>query len=426
MCRLSRLKLVLLGLVLAFGTVSASVAGVGPCPPTATDVGKTTGIKATRGSGGNAAQGGIFQCDTLLIDSFVGWGGAGLYDFVGVTANMFVNGVDQGSIAPPNFTTTVVGDDDPNLQPPCNGAILKENLLQFGPYSPTATDIANGFVTFQMQFTGKAQSGNDDPITGSDTITVTIISCDDNDPCTIDNCDPVTGCTHPPLCTDPCIPCVVTGGVAACTPIVCDPCQTCVGGVCGPTPPCPDPCSPCVNGVCTPVSCPDPCQPCVGGVCTAVVCPDPCFPCVNGACDTVTHCGNTGCTPGFFKNCVKSWPSCATPSTKLGDVGFVSTCAGCIVGPGTGPTFLVALQGGGGSTICGAQQILLRAAAAAYLNACFGGYPITSPALVVQEVNAALVGCDRATILAEASKLDGFNNLGCKDATTGIDRRCLR
>jgi len=66
----------------------------------------------------------------------------------------------------------------------------------------------------------------------------------------------------------------------------------------------------------------------------------------------------------------------------------------------------------------------MRAAAAAYLNSCFGGYPL-STAQVVAEVNTALATCDRATILAEATKLDGFNNLGCKDAN-GVDRRCLR
>jgi len=74
---------------------------------------------------------------------------------------------------------------------------------------------------------------------------------------------------------------------------------------------------------------------------------------------------------------------------------------------------LQALSLQGGSDICGAQEILYRAGVAALLNACAGiGYPLTT-ADVISEVNAALQTCDRSTILTEASKLDGFNNLGC-------------
>ena len=75
-------------------------------------------------------------------------------------------------------------------------------------------------------------------------------------------------------------------------------------------------------------------------------------------------------------------------------------------------TAALALQGG--SDACGKAEILLRAAAAAFLNASSScvGYPL-NPAGVIAETNAALASCDGATIVAEASRLDGFNNLGC-------------
>jgi hypothetical protein len=63
--------------------------------------------------------------------------------------------------------------------------------------------------------------------------------------------------------------------------------------------------------------------------------------------------------------------------------------------------------------VLGAAQILLRQAVAAVLNARAGiGYPLTVQQ-VINEVNTALASCDRDTILAEASRLDTFNNLGC-------------
>jgi hypothetical protein len=76
----------------------------------------------------------------------------------------------------------------------------------------------------------------------------------------------------------------------------------------------------------------------------------------------------------------------------------------------------------GGSTVNGAAQILLRAAVAGLLNSVKVGYPLTT-AQVISQVNTALASCDRATILALASTIDGFNNLGCKDAN-GNDLPC--
>jgi hypothetical protein len=116
--------------------------------------------------------------------------------------------------------------------------------------------------------------------------------------------------------------------------------------------------------------------------------------------------GAQGCTPGYWKNHTDSFaPTGYTPGTIVGTVftGLLPSLAT--------QTFLTALQGGGGSGELGAQQILLRAAVAALLNAA---HPRVSYALTTAEitslVNAALATHDRATILALASRLDAANN----------------
>jgi len=77
-------------------------------------------------------------------------------------------------------------------------------------------------------------------------------------------------------------------------------------------------------------------------------------------------------------------------------------------------TFLQALSGSSGPTICDAQAKLYQMGVSALLNACNSGlsYPLTT-AQIISEVNTALQSCDRSTILSEASRLNGFNNLPC-------------
>ncbi|MGN6810841.1 MAG: hypothetical protein ACTHMP_08200, partial [Thermomicrobiales bacterium] len=75
-------------------------------------------------------------------------------------------------------------------------------------------------------------------------------------------------------------------------------------------------------------------------------------------------------------------------------------------------TRLQALSFKGGSTLAGAEEILLGAGVAAYLNAGSGSgvnYAL-SQADVVKTVNAAIASQDRATIIDAAGKLDGYNN----------------
>jgi hypothetical protein len=73
---------------------------------------------------------------------------------------------------------------------------------------------------------------------------------------------------------------------------------------------------------------------------------------------------------------------------------------------------LAALSFQGGPTVQDAKNILLRAAAAAYLSSLAVDYPLTS-AQVVAMVNTALATGDRDTILVLATLLDANNNLGC-------------
>jgi hypothetical protein len=139
--------------------------------------------------------------------------------------------------------------------------------------------------------------------------------------------------------------------------------------------------------------------------------------------------GNQGCTPGFWKNHTglgrqaNAWCGTYSPNELVSNVfpSLASTECGCDF---TGLTFIQALQGGGGSTICDAQRILLRAAVAALLNACSGSgvsYPLTTDQIKT-EVNAALTSCDRNTTLNEAGRLDGFNNGpgGCPLPAVGL------
>jgi hypothetical protein len=88
-------------------------------------------------------------------------------------------------------------------------------------------------------------------------------------------------------------------------------------------------------------------------------------------------------------------------------------------------TFRDALSLQGGKTLCQKAEILYRAAAAAYLNAVNGCvlYPL-SAGQIVAEVNQATSDACAADasgdtagaltiIINEATRLDGFNNLGC-------------
>lgn len=121
-----------------------------------------------------------------------------------------------------------------------------------------------------------------------------------------------------------------------------------------------------------------------------------------------------GCTPGYWKQTqhFDSWEE-ATPDRLLAHPdptawSFKPT------GDRADDTFLDALNYQGGPGAAGAEQILLRAAVAGWLNAAHEtvGYPIRRHEIVTQ-VNAAIKSGDRQRMLQLAAYLDGLNNLGC-------------
>jgi hypothetical protein len=120
--------------------------------------------------------------------------------------------------------------------------------------------------------------------------------------------------------------------------------------------------------------------------------------------------GGKGCTPGYWKNHLDSWPPAGySPNQALSTVfsaGGLGTLAS--------NTLLQALKFGGGSTLTAKKQILLRAAVASLLNAAHPGVDFgMTAAEVTAAVNAALASNNATTILALATRLDRANNAGC-------------
>jgi hypothetical protein len=225
----------------------------------------------------------------------------------------------------------------------------------------------------------------------------TVGTCDDNNLCTTDTCDPSL--------IIPIQPSGFRMGGCVNTPITCNDNNPCTTDTC-------DPASGCVF---TPITCND------NNACTTDTC-DPATGCVFTPNANCQH----GCTPGFFKNCTGQWP---VPTTTLLSDAFPclqaanlpSCLSGCSAKFST-ITLLNALSLKGGSTTCGAAETLARAAAAAYLNSLRVSYPVQTGDLITEVCNA-FASCDRTTIINEAARLDTFNNLGCKDAQ-GVDLPC--
>jgi hypothetical protein len=137
-----------------------------------------------------------------------------------------------------------------------------------------------------------------------------------------------------------------------------------------------------------------------------------------------TNIGHEGCTPGYWKNHAESWEEYTT-STKISDIGNVGHPAWTFptaLASFADMTLLQALQARGGTGTSGAAEILVRAGAAAWLNAAHEGvgYPFRrfAPGLdgsgpMDALVNHALMSGDRAEMITVAATLDRANNLGC-------------
>jgi protocatechuate 3,4-dioxygenase beta subunit len=132
----------------------------------------------------------------------------------------------------------------------------------------------------------------------------------------------------------------------------------------------------------------------------------------SGQVDDNNHFGNhfrfEGCTPGYWKvpQHHDSWiPTGYATTDSLTSVFGANALNGSL---------LDGLNFGGGSGVVGAKQILLRAAVAALLNASHPdvNYSLTKQE-VINQVTTALNSGNRGTMLALASQLDTYNNLGC-------------
>lgn len=126
--------------------------------------------------------------------------------------------------------------------------------------------------------------------------------------------------------------------------------------------------------------------------------------------------GAQGCSPGYWKNHTDNWWE--TPTERI-PADF--TLEDAQFGPQEHPytdTLLQALKYKGGPGLKGAEAILLRAAAAAWLNAADDrfGYPYrrwTQPMGIIATVNDAMYSHNRQVMLDLAKQLDDANNLGC-------------
>ena len=129
-----------------------------------------------------------------------------------------------------------------------------------------------------------------------------------------------------------------------------------------------------------------------------------------GYCDEPTP-GDHGCTPGYWKNHLDSWPPTGfTPGQSVESVFSEMSLY-----PELANVSLEdALAFRGGPAVEGAVRILMRAAVAAVLNASHPAveYP-RSAGDVVTDVNDALATQNRQQILSLATDLDEDNNLGC-------------
>lgn len=124
--------------------------------------------------------------------------------------------------------------------------------------------------------------------------------------------------------------------------------------------------------------------------------------------------GTQGCTPGFWKNSrhYSLWTG-YTPSQLVGSVfsvpsTFPDGSSGATLAQGT---LADALAFQGGSTLNGAAQILLRAAASGLLNASSPGVAYSMTATqIISSVDTALNSGSRTQILDLATEIDNANN----------------
>ncbi len=132
---------------------------------------------------------------------------------------------------------------------------------------------------------------------------------------------------------------------------------------------------------------------------------------------TVQACVLYGDTPGWWKNHTDLWPEGVETTDTLGDWFIFPSQLAMF----EDDTLLEALSYKGGGGLKGGARIMLRAAAAALLNAEYYGEwdPVNPPyqsgyaystSDVIDLVNDVLASLDRDTLLWLAYVLDSYNN----------------
>ena len=131
--------------------------------------------------------------------------------------------------------------------------------------------------------------------------------------------------------------------------------------------------------------------------------------------------GNQGCTPGYWKNHTEAWQEATVNSLFTSKFDAVGEPADGQSGWLVGKTFVQTLQAKGGPDLAGGEQILARAATAAWLNAANEGlgYPwrrssegLDGRPALVPTVRAVLETGTRDDMISLSARLDADNNLG--------------
>jgi len=220
--------------------------------------------------GGNPLSNGgnISGADTnSLTINPVGPGDAGSYDVVVTGGNCSQTSTSASLTVWPNPICMVTASPGANV---CDGTTV---TLDAGPgYTDYLWSTTETSQTIQVTTGGTYSVTVTDPngCVGTCEIMVTFFSCDDNNACTIDSCDPQTGlCVH--------------------TPVNCDDGNACTDDLCDPQTGCyhvPVNCDD--NNACTI----DTCDPQTGCVHTPIVCDDN-NPCTTDTCDPQLGCIHT-------------------------------------------------------------------------------------------------------------------------------------
>lgn len=310
----------------------------------------------------------------------------------------------------------VCGDNNVCTFDACSPVVGCVNLPGCDDHNPCTADtctVATGCRN--LPIANGASCNDPNPCNGSETCQAgicqpspTLLDCSDNNPCTVDSCDPLLGCRH----------LAVPGGTACSDGDVCNGAETCHSGTCGTGTAldCDDndactsdscnglsgcihaPIAGCISCT-TPADCDDS-NPCTSDLCNASACSNPPAPdgtaCSDGdACNGAETCLTGSCSPGTAPNCDDN-NVCTSDSCEAG--------TGCVHSPLLDGT---ACPNG---TLCdGAEACLAGICVAGTVLGCDDGNPCTTDNCL------ALSGCEHTPVANGTSCTD---NNACNGAET--------